>query len=256
MNETTPTTGAEAPKKKGGLARLVPLAVIGAALAAFFAFDLNAYFTLDALKENYQRLRDLGTAYPVLAPVGLVVVYALLVAMSFPGASILTIVAGLMFGTVIGGIAVLFGATIGATLIFLAAKTALGESLREKAGPWLKKFESGFQENEFNYLLILRLVPAFPFWIVNLAPALLGMKLRNFVAATFIGIIPGTFVYAGVGNGAGKIIEAGGDLELSGLLLQPQVLGPIVGLVVLALIPIAIKAVRGKRGLPEAAEAE
>ena len=152
-----------------------------------------------------------------------------------------------MFGTLVGGTAVVIGATIGATIIFLVARTALGESLRSKAGPWMNKFEAGFQENEFSYLFILRLVPAFPFWLVNIAPALVGARLRNYVITTALGIIPGTFVYASVGAGAGAILDEGGELQLSGLLLKPEILTPIIGLILLALIPVIIKKIPQKR---------
>ena len=236
-------------RKGSAIKRFLPLAVIGAALAAFFAFDLHHFVSLDALQAHRGDLTGFAQANPLLAPLGLVAAYAALVAISFPGAGLLTIFAGFMFGTVIGGTAVLFGATLGAAVIFTVAKTALGDSLRQKAGPWMNKFEAGFQENELSYLFILRLVPAFPFWLVNLAPALLGMKLRNFVIATFFGIIPGTFVYASVGAGAGAVLDAGDELKLSGLLLKPEILLPIVGLIVLAVIPVVVKRFR-KRPLP------
>ena len=237
-------------RKGSAIKRFLPLAIIGAALAAFFAFDLQYFVSLDALQAYRGELTDFADANPLLAPLGLVALYALLVAISFPLASFLTIFAGFMFGTLIGGTAVLFGATLGAAIIFAVAKTALGDSLRRKAGPWMQKFEAGFQENELSYLFIVRLVPAFPFWLINLAPALLGMKLRNFVIATFFGIIPGTFVYASIGAGAGAVLDAGDELNLSWtLMLQPEILLPLVGLMVLGAIPVVIKRFR-KRPLP------
>lgn len=244
---TRETDMADVPARKAGLTRFIPLVVIVAALGAFFGLGLDKYISLETLKTYRGTLVDFANANPVLGPIALAGIYAVLVAISFPGASLLTIFAGFMFGTLIGGTAVLVGATVGAAAIFLAARTALGESLRAKAGPWLKRFEEGFKESAFSYLLLLRLVPAFPFWLVNLAPALLGVGLKPYVAATFLGIIPGTFVYASVGAGAGAIIDAGQTLELSGLLLKPEVLIPIVGLAVLALIPVVVKAVRRKR---------
>lgn len=249
----TPEAAAASPKK-AGLSRFLPLAVIAGALAAFFGLGLDQYFTLETLKTYRTQLVEFAAAYPLLGPVGMALLYAALVAISFPGASLLTIFSGFMFGTLIGGAAVLVGATLGAALVFLAAKTALGDTLRSRAGPWLEKFEKGFQENEFNYMLILRLVPVFPFWVVNLAPALLGMKLRNYVAATFIGIIPGVFVYASVGAGAGAIIDEGGEVQLSGLLFKPEVYGPILGLMALALIPIVLKFFRRNKSSVTPAE--
>lgn len=237
MTTTAPVADIPAPRQAPSpIKRFAPLAVIAVALIAFFVFDLDRYFTLDALREYRGDLRAFATANPLLAPIGMAALYAALVAISFPGAGFLTIFCGFMFGTVLGGTTVVFGATIGATLIFLAARTALGDSLKKKAGPWMEKFEKGFREGEFSYLLIMRLVPAFPFFIVNLVPAFLGAKLRNYVITTAFGIMPATFVYASVGAGAGAVLDAGEELQLAGLLTKPEIIGPLAGLVVVALI--------------------
>ena len=156
------------------LKRWAPLVVVLMALAALFAFDLDRFFSLQLLKDSHEAIKQVAVDQPLLAPLGMIALYAGLTAISFPGAALLTIFSGFMFGTVAGGTYVVIGATIGASIIFMVAKTSLGDSLRGKAGPWMEKFEKGFQENEFNYLLALRLVPAFPFWLVNLAPASLG----------------------------------------------------------------------------------
>jgi len=138
-------------------------------------------------------------------------------------------------------------ATIGATILFIAAKTALGDLLRAKAGPFLQKMEAGFREDALSYLLVLRLIPLFPFFIVNLVPAFLGVSLRVFVIATFGGIIPGSFVYATVGAGLGSIFDAGGEFSASGI-LTPEIITALVGLAVLALLPVAYKRYKAKRG--------
>src|SRR5262249_27008746 len=127
--------------------------------------------------------------------------YAGVVTLSLPGATILTLAGGCMFGASLATGVTVIAATIGATLLFLAARTAFADLLRQRAGPWLTRLRDGFQENAFSYLLFLRLVPAFPFFVVNLVPAFFGMRLQSFVLATFIGIIPGTLVYASVGAG-------------------------------------------------------
>lgn len=234
------------PVKRSLVKRWLPVGIIILALILFFAFGLDRYFSLEALTQYRGTLIDIAQGHPVLAPVVLVALYAGLVAISFPGAVYLTIFSGFMFGTLIGGTAVVIGATIGATIVFLVAKTALGDSLRTKAGPWMAKFEQGFQDNEFSYLLILRLVPAFPFFLVNLAPAFLGMKLRNYIVATFLGIIPATYVFASIGTGAGAILDAGKDLNLT-IISDPKFIVPLVGLGILAMIPVVVKALSGKK---------
>ncbi|MFQ5974287.1 MAG: TVP38/TMEM64 family protein, partial [Alphaproteobacteria bacterium] len=117
----------------------------------------------------------------------------------------------------------------------------------EQAGPLAEKMEAGFRENALNYMLVLRLIPVFPFWLVNLAPAFLGVSVRVFVIGTFVGIIPGTFVYASVGNGLGAVFDAGGAPDL-GIIFEPEILLPIIGLALLALLPVIYKKIQARRG--------
>lgn len=226
---------------KSTFSRLAPILVIAVALAAFFALGLHRYFTLDTLRENRMALQDWVDASPVRAIAVFVAVYAAAVAISFPGASILTIFGGYLFGLAIGVPAIVFAATLGAAAIFLAAKTALADFLQERAGGFVKKMENGFRENELNYMFVLRLVPAFPFWAINIAAGVIGVSTRNFVIGTFFGIVPGTFVYASIGAAAGAAFDAGEDITLSGILLQPETLLPIIGLAFLALLPVILK---------------
>lgn len=235
-------------KKPSAARRFAPLLVILAALAAFFALGLDDYFSQSALQENHATLKAFAAQWGLLAVGLFILIYAAAVSISFPGASFLTIFAGFMFGTFVGGTAVVIGATLGATVIFLIARTALGQSLREKAGPSLQKFEAGFKQGELSYMLILRLVPLFPFWLVNLAPAFLGVSTRNYVIATFIGIMPATYVFASAGDVGAKAIERGEDLTLTGLLSDPKVIFLMGGLIVLALIPVIYKKVTGNKG--------
>lgn len=223
------------------LKRIWPLLVIAGALAAFFALGGPKYITLDALRENQDILKAFVTNNFVLAVIGFVALYASLTAISVPGASFLSIFGGFLFGLTTGAIAVVIGATIGATILFLAARYVFGESLAAKAGPFMQKFEHGLKENELSYLFILRLVPLFPFFIVNIVPALFDVKVRNYIIATFFGIIPGALVYVSVGNGIGDALNAGQDVPLSGLMTRPAVIFPVLGLIVLSLIPIAYK---------------
>jgi len=222
------------------LGKLAPLAILAAGLAAFFALDLGQYVTLDTLKENREVLQTFVAENAAIAVTIYMGVYALMVAFSLPGALIATLTGGFLFGTLFGGLTTVVAATVGATIVFLIAKTALGDTLRAKAGPGIQKMEAGFQKNAFSYLLVLRLVPLFPFFLVNLAPAFLGVKLRTFMVATFFGIIPGTFVFASVGNGLGAIFDKGGEPDL-GIIFQPEVLGPILALAALSLVPVIYK---------------
>ena len=240
MTETPP------PAKTSPIRRFVPLILIGGALAAFVALGGADLISLDTLRENRAVLAGFVQDHFVVALLGFVLLYAALVAISFPGASLLTVVGGFLFGTWLGTLGVVVGATLGAVAIFKMARTAFGQTLKAKAdGRLLKTFEDGLRENELSYLFILRLVPLFPFWLVNIAPAFFDVKLRNFALATFFGIIPGSLVYAGVGNGIGAVFDRGEEAKLSGLMFQPSVILPVLGLVGLALIPVIYKKVKG-----------
>jgi len=233
--------------RPGLLKRLLPLVLIGGGIATVFALDLHQYLSFQALAENREALRAFVAANEVGAVLGFAALYALAVALSIPGAVILTLAGGFLFGLWLGTAAVVVGATVGATAIFLAARTALGDLLRAKAGPWLARLEAGFRDSAFSYLLFLRLVPVFPFWLVNLVPAFLGVPAGTYVVATLLGILPGTFVYVSVGNGLGAVFDAGGTPDL-GIIFSPEILLPIAGLAVLALIPVAVKKARSRRG--------
>ena len=150
-----------------------------------------------------------------------------------------------LFGLLLGKLLVVIGATLGATIIFLVARSALGDTLREKAGPRVRKMEEGFREDALNYLLVLRLIPIFPFWLVNIVPAVLGVALSTYVLGTAIGIIPGSFVYASVGNGLGAVFDAGQSPDL-GIIFSPEIILPIVGLAILAILPVLYKKLRGR----------
>ena len=233
--ETSPQNGISA-------RRLVPLGLLVAAGIAFIAIGGHHYLTFAALAENRDWLSSLVQRWGFVAAFLYIAVYAGLVALSVPGAAALTIAGGFLFGTWLGTLCAVVGATLGATGIFLAARAGLG-GLARHAGPLVGKLEAGFRANAFNYLLVLRLVFIVPFWLVNLVPALVGVRLSTFILATFLGIIPGTFVYASFGNGLGSLV---GEPGLA-VLLRPSVLGPIIGLVILALIPVGYKRWRTKR---------
>ena len=228
------------------LGRLVPLGVMAAALIAFFALDLNQYLNFGALKDHQETLSGFVASNAILAAVLFIVIYAVSTAISLPGGASLTIAGGFLFGTLIGTVYVVIGASLGATGLFLAARTALGEPLRARAGPQLQRMEKGFRENAFSYLLFLRLIPIFPFWLVNLVPAFLGVPIGTYFIGTLIGIIPGSFVFASVGNGLGALFAAGKTPDL-GIIFAPDILIPIAGLGLLALVPVLYKRFKDKK---------
>lgn len=226
--------------------RMLPLLVLGVGLAAFFALGLDDYLSFEALRENRAWLLGAVEKSAALAALAYMAVYILIVAFSLPGGAIMTITGGFLFGQWLGTAYVVVAATIGAGVVFLAARTALGDLLRARAGPFLKKMEAGFRENALSYLLVLRLVPVFPFFIVNLVPAFLGVSLRDFAIATFFGIIPATFVYARLGVGLGSIFDAGGEFSAKAV-FTPEMVTALIGLAVLALLPVAYKKLKARR---------
>ena len=228
---------------KSPLMRFLPLVLLAAAAAAFFALGLDQYLTFEALRENRALLADFVAVQGAFAVLLYIVIYVVSVALSVPGAAILTVTGGLLFGQWFGSLYVLVGATIGAMGIFLIARTVLGNALRKRAGPALQKMEAGFQENALSYLLVLRLIPLFPFFLVNIVPAFLGVNLRTFVIGTFVGIAPGSFVLATVGAGLGSIFERNDNFSLQGV-LTPEIIAALVGLAVLALMTVAYKKFR------------
>lgn len=264
----------ETPKAEGGqrggstIKRVMPLVILAGVALLVFSQGWHKYLTLEQIAENRDLLKsyiEQNYLFTLLAYGG---VYIVVIALSLPGGAVLTLLGGFLFGWLVGGTATLIAATIGATIIFLVAKTSFGEPLAARAGPWLGKLREGFREDALNYLLFLRLVPLFPFWLVNLAPALLGVGLGTYVLGTFVGIIPGTFAFSFAGVGLDSVIEAqqeayqqclatqggnAGSCEFSldaGALVTKELLIAFAALGVVALIPVILKKVR-KKGVPE-----
>lgn len=222
------------------LKRLLPLLLLAAIIAAALALRIDRYLTIEALRDNRATLIAFVEANRLLAGLIFMLTYAGVVALSLPGASIMTLAGGFLFGVGLGASLTVVGATLGAVLLFLVARTALGNVISQRAGPFLTRMGDGFKENAFSYLLFLRLVPAFPFWAVNLAPAVFGMKLMPFAIATAIGIIPGTTVYSAFGASLGDVFDAGGEVNLKSV-FSPTLIGALVGLGFLALLPVFLK---------------
>ncbi len=215
--------------------RLLPVFVVLSLLLLGYARGYHQFFSLDHIVAHRDRLLDYVGNHGTFAAITYFILYIVAVAISFPGASILTIAGGLMFGWMLAGTMTVVAATVGASIIFLVARTAFGDVLRAWAGPRLAKLQDGFQENAFSYLLSIRFIPLFPFWLVNLAPALFGMKLVPYAVATLLGIIPGTFAYAFFGQSLRMAIADGGPIVSTQLLLGFAALG------LATLIPIMIK---------------
>jgi uncharacterized membrane protein YdjX (TVP38/TMEM64 family) len=237
----------DTPRPKGGAAgRLWPVAALLVAIIALFLFGPDNQTVFETLREHRQAMLGFVADNAVLAGAAFFVIYVVAIAFSVPGGAMMTIVGGFLFGPVLTASYVVFAATLGATILFVVARTTVGNRLRARAGPWLKKMEAGFQDNALSYLLVLRLVPLFPFFIVNLAPAFLGVGLRTYIVGTFFGIIPGTFVFALAGGGVGSVLDRGGDFDLSAV-LTPQMIAALTGLALLALVPVVYKKMRARK---------
>lgn len=233
--------------KKSSIKRLWPLAVVAAAIAAVFASGMDDMLSFEALQEHHQDVLNWYQANRVLAVVCYFFVYAAVVALSLPGAVWVSLVGGYLFGTVMAATVTVFAATFGAVIIFLIARYALAGFFRAKTGDIGRKMEAGFKENALSYLLVLRLVPLFPFWLVNLVPALLGVPVRIFIIGTFFGIIPGTVVFCSIGNGLAMVFEKGQMPDLS-IIFQPQIFGPLLALAALSLVPVIYKKFKTSKG--------
>lgn len=217
--------------------RFAPLMVLIVVVIAVFASGVGRYLNLEALQTHEAALRGFVDDNLVLALLAFMAVYALATAISFPGAVVLTLAGGYLFGTWTGGAATVIGATIGAIMVFYIVQTSLGAALRAKAeadGGTLKKVIDGVGQGAFGYILTLRLIPLAPFWLVNVAAAVAHVPLRAYALATFIGIMPATFIYSGIGAGIGALVERGETPDL-GVIFEPRVLLPLVALGLLSL---------------------
>ncbi|MGR3571641.1 TVP38/TMEM64 family protein [Brevirhabdus sp.] len=236
--------------RKAGLLRGLPLLaiLICAALGAFFLRD---YLSFETLRENHEGLASFRDENRVLTVLAFVGVYVLIAGFSLPGATIATLTGGFLFGVFPGVLYNVLGATIGATAIFLAARWGLGDMLaaRLRGGDGaVSRIKTGIDDNQWSMLFLIRLVPAVPFFVANLIPSLVGVPLHRYVITTFLGIIPGALVYTSVGAGLGDLFERDETPDF-GIIFEWHILLPILGLCALALLPVALKAVRREKGL-------
>jgi uncharacterized membrane protein YdjX (TVP38/TMEM64 family) len=227
------------------LKHLLPLALLAACLVALWAFGVRQDLSWASLARHEADLLAAVAARPIEIGGAYVVLYTILVALSVPEAAIVTAAGGLLFGTVLGGTLAVIGATLGAMVLFLAARSAFGDLMAKRAAPFMARIRPGIERDGFLYLLAIRLVPIFPFWLVNLAAAACGMRLIPFAAATLLGIIPGTLVFAAIGEGVAGVLANGGTPDFS-VVFSPHVLLPLLGLAALTLLPVAWHAVKGR----------
>jgi uncharacterized membrane protein YdjX (TVP38/TMEM64 family) len=235
------------------LKHLLPLALLAAGLVAVWALGLRQDLSWASLARHQAELLAAVAARPIETGGAYVVIYTILVACSVPEAAIVTVAGGLLFGTVLGGALAVIGATLGAIALFLAARTAFVDLMAARAAPLMARIRPGIERDGFLYLLAIRLIPIFPFWLVNLAAAACSMRLVPFAAATLLGIIPGTLVFAAIGSDLADVLANGGTPDFS-VVFSPRVLLPLLGLAALTLLPVAWHTFKGRgapgRGVP------
>lgn len=233
-----------ATKAAGGGSRWLKLAVLVlfvGAVAAFFAFGGRRYVTIETLKANREALLGFTRSHYVSMVLIACAVYTASTALSLPVGLVLSLATGFLFGRWVGTAIIVASATLGATLVFLAARYLFADAARARMGGLAEKINKGFTEDSLNYLLFLRLVPVFPFWLVNLAPAFTGIRLSTYVLGTAIGIVPGSFVFANLGQSLGRIESVKG-------LLSKEAVAAFALLGLFALLPVVYRKVRARRG--------
>lgn len=261
--DASPSAGASADGRLS-LGKALPLAAIVGAAVLVFAMGWHRELSVEALTKHRAALDAFVQAHFALALAAYVGIYIVVAALSIPGGLFLTVTGGILFGWLIGGLAAAIGASIGATILFLIARSAIGDFVRQKAGPRVQKLAAGFQADALNYLLFLRLVPIFPFWLVNIAAAILGVGFATFILATAVGILPATFAFAFVGSGLDSVLTAQEEAHKACLAavhpdcrldfnlkaaVTPKILLALTFLGVLAILPVIVKRWRS-RGHP------
>jgi uncharacterized membrane protein YdjX (TVP38/TMEM64 family) len=225
-------------------AKLPLIAVVIA--AAIGAFALRDYLSFESLRDNREALLAFRDENYLLTALAFVAAYIAIVAFSLPGATPATLTGGFLFGLFPGALFNVLGATIGAVLIFMAVRTGLGKGLAAKidaSDGRVKRITQAIRDNGASVLFSMRLVPVLPFFVANIIPALIGVRLSVFAATTFFGIIPGGIVYTWVGVGLGEVFARGETPNL-GIIFEPHILGPLLGLAALSFLPTLLKSIR------------
>lgn len=224
----------------------LPLLIIIALSALIYFSGWTKYLTFEQIKAHRAELLSYIDTYPIAMPLLFITLYIVTTTLSLPGGAALSLFGGFLFGMPWSTLYVVFGATIGATFLFFAARTALGGFLKKKAGPFLSKMEKGFHKNASSYLLFLRFIPLFPFWLVNLAPAFFNVRTSTFIWTTLVGIIPGSYVFTQAGSGLGAIFDKGKAFSIDSV-FNTQIKIALAALALFALIPILVKRLRHDR---------
>ena len=239
------------PEKQTGTSplwlRIVPLVALLATIGVAFAFDFDSYLRLETLRSHRNDLATWVENAGLLAPFAFLTVYVAVVLLSLPGPIFVTLAGGFLFGALPGALLSLGGATLGATIVLLVVRTAVGNFLRRRAGSFLNKMESGFQKNAFSYLLAMRLVPLFPFGMVTLSAAILGVRVKTFFAATLLGSFPAALIISLTGAGLDDLLESEDGFSITSI-FSPLLIAAMIGLVALALSPICYKLLWGQTG--------
>ena len=263
---STPSDDRRAPVRapeqvRPAIRRFAPILVIVGLIVLAYGFGLHRQISFESLVRNRAAVDGFIAGHMVAAVAGYIALYIAVISLSIPGGVIMTVTGGFLFGPLVGTVAAAIGALTGATFIFLIARSAAGDWLTRRAGPFAAKFAEGFRADAFNYLLFLRLTP-FPFWLINLAAALFGVRLSTFVTASAIGILPATVTFAVFGAGLGSVIgmqeaqykacvsagRAGCTVNLNlSHVLTPTLLGALAAFAVLALIPVFARRIFGRK---------
>ena len=238
-------------KQRSGAAKLSKLLLpffLLAGLTLFFLFDGRELLAFSKLAKNYTSVKAFVDGQLATALLVFGAAYILSVALSLPVASLLTLAGGALFGWPAAAV-VICAATIGATIVFIAARTVMNEFFIKRTTGFMAKLEAGFHKNAISYLLALRLIPVVPFWVVNIVPALLGMRLNHYVLATFIGITPGTLIYVWLSRSFDSLLSGGQNADLP-VLSEPAIIAPLFALGLLSLFPALWKRLQAHKGLP------
>lgn len=234
----------KSPRARRAIRRFGPLAVIAAALGSAYVFGLQDIFSIDWLADQRETLTGLIAEHYAVTLIGFAVLYAVAVATAFPAASVLTIGGGFLFGWLVAGLVVAVSATVGATILFLVARTSFGAGLRALAGPRVDRLADAFESNAFSTMIVLRLAPVFPFFVMNIAPALFRVPVATYAAATLIGILPGTFAYTYLGSGIESVLitaEAAGESVEVADLVTPQLTLAFAALALVAALSALVR---------------
>ncbi|MHA1566035.1 MAG: TVP38/TMEM64 family protein [Alphaproteobacteria bacterium] len=243
IDKTADNADGVAARWRRALRRLSPLLLLAGLIGAFFYFDGSQYLMIQTLADNRHVLMAFVQENTIGSVLLFMLLYTVVTAMAVPGSAVLSIAGGFLFGIALGAAWIVIAATAGATILFLLARSAFGDALRRKAGPALKNMEAGFKKNAFSYLLSLRLVPVFPFFLINIVPAFLGVSVRTYMSATLLGIIPGALVFASIGAGLGSVFDMMMEFSLKNA-VTPEIVIGLIALSILSLAPAAYRKIK------------